>query len=192
VQQGEIDDALSALTRRARPIVVTYYIADALGVASLGLMHRQLGDLLRSVRCLVDDTVAGRACASMIAHLGGRISLLPRIDDPDRMRAVHGVIRSGESCAFPVDGGGPYREVGTGIVGLAASLKAMIVPIAARPTPALVVAPQSRVRVPLPWSRVVGAIGAGVQVDRTRDRRAVANALKGALDELATAVRTFR
>lgn len=186
-----METKLSALARRSQPIIITYYIADALGVAALGLMHRQFGDLMRSVRCLVDDTVAGRASGSLIAHLGGRIALLPCADDPDRMRAVSAVIKSGESCAFPVDGGGPYRHVGTGIVGLAASLRAAIMPIAAHATSAVVLAPQSRVRVPLPGSRIVGAMGAGVAVTRASDRRMVAVELKRTLDELAVAVRTF-
>lgn len=189
---GEIEAKLSSLTQRTQPIIITYYIADALGVAALGLMHQQFGDLLRSVRCLVDDTVAGRASGSLIAHLGGRMSLLPRADDPDRVRAVYAVIRGGESCAFPVDGGGPYREVGTGIVGLAVSLRATIVPIAVRARRAVVLAPRSRVRVPIPGSWIVGAIGTSVAVARAGDRRAVAGELKRALDELATAVRAFR
>jgi lysophospholipid acyltransferase (LPLAT)-like uncharacterized protein len=65
------------------------------------------------------------------------------------------------SCAFPVDGGGPYRQVGTGIVTLAASLRAAIVPLAAVVRPAVPSLHGSRVRVPLP--RAVWASFSGVR-----------------------------
>ncbi len=189
VDGTQIDPRLASLARRGQPFILSYYIADALGVATLGLMHVEFRRLMRSLRCLVDDTVAGRVSGAMIEHLGGRFALLPRPGDPERLRGLQGVIRSGGSCAFPVDGGGPYREVGTGIIGLAASLNAVILPFAVRVTPAIVFAPQSRVRVPVPRCRAVAAMGDEIRVDRRGDRRATAAALKGALDELSMAVR---
>lgn len=188
VDGSQVDPRLARLTRRGQPIILTYYIADALGVATLGLMHVEFRRLMRGLRCLVDDTVAGRVSGAMIGHLGGRHALLPRPGDPDRLRSVQGVIRSGGSCAFPVDGGGPYRQVGTGIIGLAASMNAVIVPFAVRVTPAIVFAPQSRVRVPVPRCRAVAAMGDEIGVARGGDRRATAAALKDALDQLSAAV----
>ncbi|MEO6027056.1 MAG: hypothetical protein ABIR79_09355 [Candidatus Binatia bacterium] len=188
VDGSHIDPRLESLTRRGQPVILSYYIADALGVATLGLMHVEFRRLMRGLRCLVDDTVAGRVSGAMIEHLGGRFALLPRPGDPDRLRGVHGVIRSGGSCAFPVDGGGPYRQVGTGIIGLAASLNAVIVPFAVRVTPAIVFAPQSRVRVPMPRCRAVAAMGDEIRVARGGDRRATAAVLKDALDQLSVAV----
>jgi lysophospholipid acyltransferase (LPLAT)-like uncharacterized protein len=184
-----VDPRLVSLARRAQPFVFTYYIADALGVATLGLMHVEFRRLLRGVRCLVDDTLTGRVSGALIEHLGGRYALLPRAEDPDRLRAVQAVIRSGDSCAFPVDGGGPYRRVGTGLVGLAESLGATIVPFAVRIAPAVVVAPRSRVRVPVWRCRAVAAMGDEIRVARRADRRAAAATVQGALDALAFAVR---
>lgn len=185
----QVDPRLASLTARGQPFILSYYIADALGVATLGLMHVEFRRVMRGLRCLVDDTLAGRVSGALVEHLGGRFALLPRPGDPDRLRGVQGVIRSGGSCAFPVDGGGPYREVGTGIIGLAASLNAAIVPLAVRVTPAVVFAPQSRVRVPLPGCRAVAAMGDDIPVARGGDRRAAAAALKHALDALSVAVR---
>ena len=170
-------------------MILCYYIEDALGVATLALMHAEFLALMRSLRCLVDQTVAGRVSGAIIEELGGRFTLLPRPGDPDRLRGVHAVIQEGGSCAFPVDGGGPYRQVGTGIVGLAASMNAAIVPIGVRVAPAAIFAPQSKVRVPWPRCRLVAAIGDDIRVRRGADRRAAAAALRGALDDLSVAVR---
>jgi lysophospholipid acyltransferase (LPLAT)-like uncharacterized protein len=189
VDGSVVDPRLVALGRRAQPFIFTYYIADALGVATLGLMHVEFRRLLRGVRCLVDDTLTGRVSGALIEHLGGRYALLPRADDPDRLRAVQTVIRGGGSCAFPVDGGGPYRRVGTGLIGLAESLRATIVPFAVHIAPAVAVAPQSRVRIPIWRGRAVAAMGDEIRVERRADRRAAAARVQNALDVLGVAVR---
>jgi lysophospholipid acyltransferase (LPLAT)-like uncharacterized protein len=185
-----VDPRLASLARRGQPVVLSYYIADALGVATLAFMHEEFLHLMRSLRCLVDDTVAGRISGSLIDSLGGRYALLPRSGDPDRLRGVQRILTEGGSCAFPVDGGGPYREVGTGVIGLAVSLNAVIVPFAVRVTPAVTVAPQSKVRVPTPGCRLVAAIGEDLRVRRGGNRRVAAATLKGALDGLSVAVRS--
>jgi len=184
----DVDARLAAFTRRAQPTLLTYYIADALGVAALALVHPGFLALMRSLRCLVDDTLTGRVSGAIIEDLGGRFALLPRLDDPDRVRAVYDVIREGGSCAFPVDGGGPYRQVGTGVIGLAASLRATILPITVQAAPSFSLAPQSKVRVPTPRCRIVAAMGEPIAVVRGTDRRATAATLKETLDVLSDVV----
>jgi len=177
------------LRRREKPTILSYYIADALGVATLALVHDEFLQWMRSLRCIVDDTLTGRVSAAIVESLGGRFTVLPLPGDPERVQGVYGIIRARGACAFPVDGGGPYREVGTGVVGLAASLGATIVPVSVRLAPELSFAPQSRVRVPTPRCRLVVAMGDEVRVGREADRRALAAALKGTLDELSNVVR---
>ncbi len=184
----DVDARLAAYGRRVQPLLLSYYIADALGVAALALVHPGFLALMRTLRCLVDDTLTGRVSGAIIEDLGGRFALLPRLDDPDRVRAVYEVIREGGSCAFPVDGGGPYRQVGTGVIGLAASLRATILPIAVQVAPSFSLAPQSRVRVPAPRCRIVAAMGEPIPAVRGADRRATAARLKETLDVLADVV----
>ena len=189
VDSAEVNPRLIGLARRGQPVLLSYYIADALGVATLALVHGEFLRLMRTLRCLVDDTAAGRGSGAIIESLGGRYTLLPRLGDPDRLRGVQAVMAEGGSCVFPVDGGGPYRQVGTGVIGLAAALNAVIVPFAVRVAPAGTFAPQSRVRVPLPRCRLVAAMGDDIRVVRGGNRRAASAALKEALDGLSVAVR---
>jgi lysophospholipid acyltransferase (LPLAT)-like uncharacterized protein len=189
VDSAEVNRKLIGLACGGQPLILSYYIEDALGIATLALMHAEFLRLMRTVRCLIDQTVAGRVSAAIIENLGGRYVSLPHVGDPNRLREVHAVITEGGSCAFPVDGGGPYRQVGTGIVGLAASLNAVIVPIAVRVAPAVTFAPQSKVQVPWPRGRLVAAIGDDVRVRRGGDRGTTAATLKEALDGLSAAVR---
>ncbi|MCC6849964.1 MAG: hypothetical protein IT294_15780 [Deltaproteobacteria bacterium] len=186
---GDVDPRLAAMRRRETPALLSYYIADALGVATLALVHDGFLRWMRELRCIVDDTLAGRASAAIIGSLGGRFTVLPPSGAPERMHGVYEVIRAGDGCAFPVDGGGPYREVGTGVVALAASLGATIVPMAAALSPALSFAPQSRVRVPVPKGRLVVAMGDELRIGRAADRRAVAAELKGTIDALSAVAR---
>ena len=189
VDSDDVGRRFTGLARRGQALLLSYYIADALGVASLAFMDAEFLRSMRTLRCLVDDTVAGRVSGLLISRLGGRYALLPRLGDPDRLRAVHGVMTEGGSYAFPVDGGGPYCQVGTGVIGLAESLSAVIVPLSVRGVPAATFAPQSKVRVPLPSCRLVAAMGDEIRILPGDNRRAAAAALRGALDGLSVTVR---
>jgi hypothetical protein len=187
----DIAARLVSLSRRSQPLVMTYYIEDALGVATLALLDAEFLTLMRSLRCVVDDTVAGRVSGVIIERLGGRYAVLPCAGHPDRVRGVYDIIRAGEPCSFPVDGGGPYRQVGTGVIGLAASLHAAILPLAVRLTRSMTFAPQSKVRVPVRGSRLIAAMGDPIRIMRGTDRHAATTALKHALDRLSLTVDTF-
>jgi hypothetical protein len=188
VRSTDVDSRFTILARRRQPVVLTYYIADALGVAALALADPEFLALMRTLRCIVDDTVAGRVSGAIIEQLGGRYALLPLPGDPNRVRGVYDVIRAGEPCAFPVDGGGPYRQVGTGVIGLAASLSAIIVPLAVHLTRSVSFAPQSKVRVPVPGARLIASMAEPVRIVRGGDRQAAALTVKGALDRISLAV----
>ena len=182
---GVIDDLIASPT----PLIVTYWIADALSVAMLPLVNRAFGELLRSVTCVVDDTFAGRVAGRFIHSIGGRVMRVARPGEPDRLRHVDTLMRGRIPCAFPVDGGGPYREVGTGIIALATALRATIVPLAAVARPALPPIHASRVRLPVPKATLVVGIGEAFRIVPQQDRRVEASRLRNTLDQLAGVVR---
>jgi lysophospholipid acyltransferase (LPLAT)-like uncharacterized protein len=143
-----------------------------------------------SVRFLLDETVGGRTSGNVIKRLGGRYLLLHRSPHVERLRQLRHVIEDGDSCAFAVDGGGPYFQTNTGIIGLAASMGAAIIPIGARATPALTVPGGLQLQVPLPRCRVGVAVGTPIEVGGRDDRQEAAGRLKIALDGIRRELRT--
>jgi lysophospholipid acyltransferase (LPLAT)-like uncharacterized protein len=180
-----ITDLITAPT----PLIVTYWIADALAVAMLPFVNEAFRELLHVVTCVVDDTFAGRVAGRFIDNIGGRAMLVALPGEPERLRQVHSLIRSRTSCGFPVDGGGPYGEVGTGIIALATALRAPIVPIAAVARPALLPVHRSRVRLPMPNAALIVGIGESLHVDVHQDRRVEASRLRETIDQLRGMVR---
>ncbi len=168
--------------------ILSYWISDVLTVAMLPLLSPVFAEAVPGFRCLIDDTLGGRIGGHYIASVGGTYARLPLPDDPMRLTEVQKLLAEGGSYAFPVDGGGPYRKVGTGLIGLALGLRATIMPLAAWPTRGTTVGPQSRVRMPLPGARVIAAIGAPIVVQRKGDRQASARSVERALDALGQAV----
>lgn len=192
LEAAAVDARLERLLAPAEPLIVTYWIEDALAVAVLPLVHRGFARMLSTVTCVVDDTFAGRVAGRYIDAIAGRYALLALPGNPDRLSQVHALMKRRSSCAFPVDGGGPYHEVGTGIISLALSLRASILTIAAVARPALPAVHASRVRLPFPRSTIAVAIGERLPVRRDEDRRAEALRLRAALDEVGTAVRAVQ
>jgi lysophospholipid acyltransferase (LPLAT)-like uncharacterized protein len=180
---------LARLRDSDRRSLLTYWIGDALAVATLACIHPAFLAVMREFRCVVDDTIGGRISASLVGRLGGTCTLLPLPGDPERLRRVHGLIVDRASCAFPVDGGGPYRRVGTGLIGLASALQASIVPLAVHAFPSVPVTPWSRVRLPLLGSRVVCGMGELIPVQPQSDRRAVAEKVRDTLETLGRLAR---
>ncbi len=180
----ELNDVVGRMAASSMPIIVTYWIADALAVAMLPLLDGVFGDLLRVVTCVVDDTFTGRVAGRFVESIGGCANLVALPGDPERLRQVYALMRRRTSCAFPVDGGGPYGEVGTGIIALATAIRATIVPIAAIARPALPPLHASLVRLPLPGTKIVVTIGPQVTVSQCEDRRVEADHLRSTLDNI--------
>lgn len=189
-EDGEIAGRrIRALISDREPVIVTYWIADALAVAVMPLLDQNLARLFSAVTCVVDDTFAGRIAGRYIEEIGGSYARLALPGDPERLRQVLDLMTNRTPCAFPVDGGGPYREVGTGIVSLSMTLRAPIVPIAVVSRPALPAVHRSKVRLPMPVASIVAAIGQPLSPTFEGDRRAHAARLEGALEELRVRVR---
>jgi hypothetical protein len=171
------------------PIVVVYWIRDAMSVVALPYARPVFRRILRGIRLLPDDTPGGRATAVYFQNLGGRVYLLDLPGTDARLRQLTRVLRERTSCAFAVDGGGPYGHVGTGLIGLAAAIGARIIPIAVWCTPALIAAPHSRVRVPLPFAKMAGVLGEEIVVERKGNRRATADHVQVELERLGDLAR---
>jgi hypothetical protein len=180
----DLDGLADVVGAYGERLVATYWIDNALPLATLSFAHPGLTAFARQFRFLIDDTYGGRLSAHSIASVGGRYAMLAVPGNPLRLKQVSALIREGGSCIFPVDGGGPYRRAGTGIVGLATALKAAIVPLAVRASRSFALPHRSRVRVPFPGGRVVVGVGAPIPVQKTDIRRDVAARVQRALNEM--------
>jgi hypothetical protein len=183
-RQLELDALADRVARYDDRLVATYWIDNALSFATLSFAHPGLVAFARRFRFLIDDTYGGRLSAHSIASVGGRYTMLALPGDPLRLKQVGSIIAQRESCIFPVDGGGPYREAGTGIVGLASALRASIVPMAVHASRSYAVPHRSRVRVPVAGGRFIVGIGDAIRVDRSELRTEIAARLKSDLDAL--------
>jgi hypothetical protein len=176
----------SVVGQLAERLIATYWIDNALPFATLSFAHPGLVALARGFRFLIDDTYGGRLSALSIASAGGRYAMLALPGNPLRLKQVSAVIAERRSCIFPVDGGGPYHEVGTGIAGLATALRASIVPMSVRSSRDFIMPHRSRIRVPMPGGRIVVAVGAAIEVRKADLRTEVAGRVKHALDAVGT------
>jgi lysophospholipid acyltransferase (LPLAT)-like uncharacterized protein len=128
-----------------------------------------------------------------IKKLGASVIEISHRDPAARLRALKGVVRSRPSAFLVIDGRGPYFSVGTGIVNLARTLNATIVPCAIASSPHLSLRGRTaRVQVPLPRSRVHLSLGRPVSFDTQHaGARATAGAslLQESLFALASSTR---
>ncbi len=185
----DVDRLADAVARFGDRLIATYWIDNALPFATLSCANAGLMAFARRFRFLIDDTLGGRLSGYSIASGGGRYTMLALPGNPLRLKQVGTVIAEGGSCIFPVDGGGPYREAGTGIVGLATALRAAIVPLTVQASRALTYPHRSRLRVPLPGGRIVVGVGDPIAVRKDTPRRDAAAAVKQALDRIETVAR---
>jgi hypothetical protein len=179
-----VEDLAGIMAGYGERLVATYWIDNALPFATLSFAHPGLVAFAKTFRFLIDDTFGGRLSGYSIGSVGGRYAMLALPGDPQRLKQVSAVIHEGSSCIFPVDGGGPYREAGTGIVGLAVALKAPIVPLSVQASRAWIFPHRSRIRVPLPGGRIVVGVGDAIAVDKSDPRRTIAERVKHALDHM--------
>jgi lysophospholipid acyltransferase (LPLAT)-like uncharacterized protein len=183
------DSLIRSIMASGQPLIVTYWIADALAVALLPLVDDAFADLMASVTCVIDDTFAGRIAGRYIEEIAGRSMMLALPGDLERLRQVQALMRARASCAFPVDGGGPYRTVGTGIVTLATTLRAAILPLAAFTHRAFPPIHRSKVRLPTLSPDLHVAIGRPIVPAAHEDRRVEAARVAASLNALHDHVR---
>jgi hypothetical protein len=193
-QRGASLDLTTLVERLAQygpRLVATYWIDNALPFATLSFAHPGLAAFARGFRFLIDDTYGGRLSAHALASVGGRYAMLARPGDALRMKQISAVIAERACCIFPVDGGGPYRQAGTGIIGLATALKAAILPVAVRASRSFAFPHRSRIHIPIAGGRVAVGLGDAITVQKSDLRVEVAARLKSALDNLEATTRAI-
>lgn len=170
-----------------RRLLFVFWSADAMAFMLLPFVQSSLRRFLPELQFLFDDTIGGRLSAEFLRSLGGQSTILGLPGSPLRLERLRCVVADRRSCVFAVDGGGPYRRIGTGVVTLATTVGARIVPIAIRARPSIAITPFSHVAVPLPGCRVGAAFGPPIAVSRASDRRTVAEEVRQTLESLRRA-----
>jgi lysophospholipid acyltransferase (LPLAT)-like uncharacterized protein len=188
IDTAAIIRALASARPDGRPILVVYWIAEAVAVAALPFLERAFLVSARALTFLFDETFGGQVCAELAEGLGSQCVMLEPPKRPERLEQLRGVLRRGGSYAFAVDGGGPYFEVGNGVATLARTLKAFVVPVAAVAQPALPWPHRSRISFPLPRCRTTVAIGNPID-GLNADRQTVVAEIQAALESLGRIVR---
>jgi lysophospholipid acyltransferase (LPLAT)-like uncharacterized protein len=106
----------------------------------------------------------------------------------EALRELARALRAGEDVAMVPDGPrGPACRLQGGIVVLAATTGAPIVPVGVAAWPARRLASWDRFMVPVPFARCAVAFGSLVEVKRHDDREAARARVEGALDEATAA-----
>jgi lysophospholipid acyltransferase (LPLAT)-like uncharacterized protein len=100
------------------------------------------------------------------------------------LRALAGAVRAGEDVAVVPDGPrGPREHLQAGVVVLAATTGAPVVPLGFAARPARRLASWDRLLVPWPFARAAVVFGAAVRVARDADRETTRASLEAALRE---------
>ena len=143
-----------------RPAVLPLWTSDQINLLATAFHSGSLRQLASRFRFFVDDSFGGIVMESALKRL--RLSTISISDhDPAaRLRSLRSFISSNQAAFVVVDGRGPYFHVGSGLVNLAHSTNATVVPCAASASAALTLRGRSAaVAIPLPGSRVVVALG---------------------------------
>jgi lysophospholipid acyltransferase (LPLAT)-like uncharacterized protein len=146
----------------------------------------------RAVRVLASRSRDGELVARWVARFG--LSVVRGSSSrggAEALRALAASVRAGQDVAVVPDGPlGPRERVQAGIVVLAATTGAPIVPLAFAARPARRLASWDRFLVPLPFARAAVVFGAAATVPRDVDRETARVVLERALQDVtATADR---
>jgi lysophospholipid acyltransferase (LPLAT)-like uncharacterized protein len=142
------------------PMVLPLWTSDQINLLAIAFRSRNLRDVASRLKFFVDDSFGGIVMESALKRLQLSTISISDHDPAARLRSLRSFIRSNQTAFLVVDGRGPYFHVGSGIVNLAHSTNATVVPCAASASAALTLRGRSAaVAVPLPRSRVVVAFG---------------------------------
>ncbi len=184
VAPQELQARIDGMLRAWRPILLVYWISDTLTLATAAMRTPPFLRLLRSVRVVVDSTLAGRSTARFLNAHGAQYSVLGHSGGAARLSELSDLMRNRRSCAIAVDGGGPYSTVRPGLAAFAASMRAVVVPLAAWSSRAVPITLRSKVRLPLPGGHITVALGAPRVLAAGRSRAVQAESIASFLSEL--------
>ena len=140
----------------------------------------------RAVRVLASRSRDGELVARWVSRFGlGVVRGSSSRGGAEALRALAASVRAGEDVAVVPDGPlGPRERVQAGIVVLAATTGAPIVPLAFAARPARRLASWDRFLVPLPFARAALVFGAAATVSRELDRETARVRVERALHEV--------
>jgi lysophospholipid acyltransferase (LPLAT)-like uncharacterized protein len=177
-------DALRPLWRAGRPLIYGVWHGRILIVPWLNARFRRT-EGARNVRVLASRSRDGELVAAFVRRFGlevvrGSSSRGGAAALRELARALH----AGEDVAVVPDGPrGPSCQAQAGIVSLAATTGAPIVPLGVSARPARLLQSWDRFLVPAPFARCAVVFGAPVRVGRDDDRETVRVAVERALQQ---------
>src|SRR5262249_10930046 len=123
--------------RQGGPIIYTLWISDHVSLLSIGFASSFLRKLAQQFAFVADDSFGGLVMQSALVSLGASILPVSVHDPAARLRSLRNIVRERRGTFLAVDGHGPYFSVSPGLVSLARSTGAAVVPFAALTVPAL-------------------------------------------------------
>lgn len=162
---GLFDEAIRAALGGAvgRRVVLCYFMADVVPIMALS-MACPARSVVSGVRWVCDDSTGGEVAAKAINRLGGRTFCLPWASVGGRIRALGALRKMSELWGISVDGHGPYGVVNPALARFLVDIDAVVVPVASVVRPQVAVRLRAKLKVPLLWSVVAGAVGPVVDV----------------------------
>jgi lysophospholipid acyltransferase (LPLAT)-like uncharacterized protein len=181
-------DPLRPLWQARRPLIYAVWHDRILMVPWLNArLRRDHG--ARRVRVLTSRSRDGRLMAAFARRFGLRIVRGSSSRGGARaLRALARAVRAGEDVALVPDGPrGPARRLQPGIVALAATTGAPIVPVGVAARPARRLRSWDRFMVPAPFARCALVFGDLLEVSRAEAREAARGRIERALEEATAA-----
>jgi len=160
---GEGDDAIDRFIdaqQKLGPAIFSLWTVDQINLLSVGFASQTFAVFDRRFEYFADDSFGGVLMRTVVTKLGAPVIAISERDPAARLRRLRSVISSRPSAFLVVDGRGPYFKIGTGVVNLASTMRATIVPCVATSWPYLPLrGTVARVHLPLPKSRVLLSFG---------------------------------
>ena len=181
-------DALRPLWRARRPLIYAVWHGRILIVPWLNArLRRQEG--ARAVRVLASRSRDGQMMAEFARHFGLDVTRgSSSRGGLEALRELARAVRAGEDVAMVPDGPrGPARRLQGGIVALAATTGAPIVPVGVAARPARRLHSWDRFMIPIPFARCAVVFGGLVEVKRHDDRDEARTRVERALEEATEA-----
>ena len=178
-------DALRPRWAAGQPLIYAVWHGRILMIPWLNARLRRTRGA-RAVRVLASRSRDGELVARWVARFG--LSVVRGSSSrggAEALRALAAAVRAGQDVAVVPDGPlGPRERVQAGIVVLAASTGAPIVPLAFAARPARRLASWDRFLVPLPFARAAVVFGTAATVSRDVDREIARVGVEHALHDV--------
>ena len=177
-------DALRPLWRAGRPLIYGVWHGRILIVPWLTARFRRT-EGARNVRVLASRSRDGELVAAFVRRFGLEVVRgSSSRGGAAALRALARALQAGDDVAVVPDGPrGPSCRAQAGIVSLAATTGAPIVPLGVSARPARRLQSWDRFLVPVPFARCAVVFGAPVRVDRDADRETMRIAVERALQQ---------